>query len=122
MGPVKTRYDYPRQFRLRRSADISGVFRSGKRVQGRFMDVIVAKSVGAEPRLAVIVAKRGHSAVERNKVRRRLREIVRTTWLPAQRMGGGGWDLIVRAGPEAYDASAASLLADFERCTREVRC
>ncbi len=119
---MKTRYDYPRQSRLRRAADISAVLRGGKRVRGHFMDVIEARSHESIPRLAVIVAKRGHSAVERNRVRRRLREIARTNWLPAQRQAGGGRDLIVKARAEAYGASAGSLAADFERCTREVGC
>lgn len=119
---MKARYDYPRQSRLRRTADISAVFRTGKRVRGQFMDVIGAGSPESIARFAVIVAKRGHSAVERNKVRRRLREIARTRWLPAQRRAGVGRDLIVMARAEAYGASAGSLAADFERCTREMGC
>ncbi len=119
---MKARNDYPRQSRLRRTTDISAVFRGGKRVRGRFVDIIETSSPGSESRLAVIVAKRGHSAVERNKVRRLLREIARTSWLPARRHAGGSRDMIVRARAEAYGASAAALAADFERCTREVGC
>ena len=119
---MKTRYDYPRQSRLRRTADISAVFRSGERVRGQFIDVIGAGSAESIARFAVIVAKHGHCAVERNEVRRRLREIARTSWLPAQRRAGVGRDLIVRARAEAYGASAGSLAADFERCIREVGC
>lgn len=50
-----------------------------------------------------------HTAVERNRVKRRLREIVRVDLLPAVR----GLELVIRARPEAYDASHAQLRADL---------
>ena len=42
--------------------------------------------------------RHGKSAVDRNRLKRRLREIIRQDVLPADR----GLDLIVRAAPAAY--------------------
>jgi ribonuclease P protein component len=53
------------------------------------------------PRIGLIVPKHQSTAVARNRLRRRLREIWRTELqhrLPA-------WDLVVRARREAYGAS-----------------
>jgi len=57
------------------------------------------------PRVGFIVPKHGRSIVERNRLKRRLREIIRLTVL--KRMPPV--DLIVRAQPDAYSASYALL-------------
>lgn len=57
------------------------------------------------PRLGLIVPRFRHSAVARNRVRRRLKEIWRRDVRPLQ----PAWDLVVRARRSAYDASFESL-------------
>jgi ribonuclease P protein component len=47
----------------------------------------------------VIVPRHGHTAVDRNKLKRRLREIVRVDLLPHL----PAVDLVIRARPTAYD-------------------
>lgn len=59
------------------------------------------------PRIGVVVPRHGHSIVERNRLQRRLRELLRTGWLPRQRTAEEPRDLLVRARPPAY-------AADFE--------
>lgn len=71
----------------------------------------------AYPRLAVVVPRYQHTAVARNRVRRRLREVARRgalATLPAV-------DLIVRARREAYGAQAAALRADVLGALARVR-
>lgn len=53
------------------------------------------------PRVGIVVPKFGRSAVDRNTVKRRLRELVRTELLPTL----GAFDLVVRATLSAYSAS-----------------
>jgi ribonuclease P protein component len=62
-------------------------------------------------RAGVVVPRYSYGAVERNRVKRRLREIVRLDVLRSLR----GVDLIVRALPSAYVASYADLR---EQCRR----
>jgi ribonuclease P protein component len=59
----------------------------------------------------VIVPKYGHSSVERNLVKRRLRSLVRCELLPAV----GPIEFVVRALPSAYGASFAALQSDIAR-------
>lgn len=62
-------------------------------------------------RAGVIVPRYTYGAVNRNRVKRRLRELVRVHVLPAMR----GVDVTVRALPSAYQASFAELR---EQCLR----
>ena len=55
--------------------------------------------------------KYSHNSVDRNRVKRRLREIVRLDVLPAL----PNVDVVVRALPSAYDAGVAELR---EQCMR----
>ena len=49
------------------------------------------------------------SAVDRNRLKRRLRELVRTRLLPTAPLS----DVVVRARPGAYDAAFEALEADL---------
>lgn len=69
------------------------------------MDLRFVASLLDHPRVGFIVPKHGRSIVERNRLKRRLREIVRERFL--QRLSPV--DVIVRARPEAYSASFALL-------------
>ncbi len=53
------------------------------------------------PRMGLIVAKFQSSAVARNRLRRRLRELWRLELQPHQ----PAWDLVIRARREAYGAT-----------------
>ena len=64
-----------------------------------------------------MVGKHGHTVVERNRLRRQLREIIRTTLLPAL----GGMDVVVRSLPSAYDASFQDLMAEIETVMRQLQ-
>jgi ribonuclease P protein component len=56
-----------------------------------------------------VVPKHGHDNVERNKLKRRLKEIARTRVLPKLWEAGRPMDLLLRARREAYDAAFAEL-------------
>jgi len=58
------------------------------------------------------VPRHGQTAVARNRVKRRLREMVRTTLLPAL-ASLAPLHVVVRVTPEAYGAAPAALAADL---------
>ena len=60
-------------------------------------------------RLGVIVPKHGRAIVERNRLKRRIREIGRRTILPEAARRGRAVDVLVRARPEAYLAAFEAL-------------
>jgi ribonuclease P protein component len=70
-----------------------------------------------KPRLGLSVSKRVGSSVVRNKVRRRLKEIFRSSvsGLPTD------LDLVISARPAAAEASFEELNQEFVRSIRKVR-
>ena len=83
---------------------------AGRRLRTEHLEVRANDSLLSHARAAVVVGKHRHSIVERNRLRRRLRELVRSRLLPII----GGIDLVVRSLPSAYDASFDMLLMEIE--------
>lgn len=76
------------------------------------MDVFFAPSPASRSRLGLIVPKHGKRIVDRNLLKRRLREIGRRQILASRE--GAPADILIRARRRAYDA-------EFEELAREVR-
>lgn len=81
------------------------VLREGKRIRLEHLELRIVASLLHHPRIGFVVPKHGRSIVERNQLKRRLREIVRLNIL--KRIPSV--DMIIRARPEAYSISFASL-------------
>lgn len=96
---------FPRSHRLTRAAQLQLVLREGKRIRTEHLDLRIVASLLQHPRVGFIVPKHGRSIVERNRLKRRLREIVRQNIL--QRIPSV--DMIVRTRPEAYSATFDAL-------------
>ncbi len=71
--------------------------------------MIWADNTTGHPRMGLIVPRFQSSAVARNRLRRRLREIWRREVRPAQ----PAWDLVIRARREAYAAPFDALRAQL---------
>ena len=93
----------PRRARIRSGSEIRSVMKQGKRKKTSTMDLFIAASPESFPRLGLVVPKYRHNSVERNRVKRRLREIGRTEVLPRLRAEGRHLDVLIRARPHAYD-------------------
>ena len=104
----------PRASRLRHSTEIRGLFERGKRKRTAHLDVFFAASPASRPRLGILVPKHRHTVVERNRLKRRLRELGRTRLLPALRTAERNVDVMVRARREAYEASVDELRKELE--------
>jgi len=61
-----------------------------------------------------------HSAVDRNRLKRRLRELARLRILPALAGGASPADVVLRIVPPAYAASFEALAADVDRAVRQL--
>jgi ribonuclease P protein component len=86
------------------------VLREGQRVRARLLDVRRLKSALGHLRIGVLVPKYGHTAVRRNTLKRRLRELVRQRMLTLTE----SCDVVVRARREAYAADFAQLRQDVD--------
>jgi ribonuclease P protein component len=95
----------PRAHRLARASDIRRCLTLGRRRRLEHLDMIWIDNPTGQPRMGLIVPKYQTSAVARNRLRRRLREIWRQDIQPSQ----PGGDLLIRARREAYQASFEDL-------------
>lgn len=92
-----------REGRLRRRADFAAVYQRGRAWSVPILAVRVLPSGLSRSRFGFAVGKRVGNAVVRNRVKRRLREVVRA-YRPH-----GGWDVVVIARPAAAGADFATL-------------
>lgn len=104
---------FPPAVRIRKGSDIRGLFARGKRARTRHLDVIFAPSPLSHSRFGVVVPKHRHRIVDRNLLKRRIREIARRDLLPRLKEGGVTVDLLVRARREAYDAGFDELRSEL---------
>ena len=84
--------------------------KAGRRLRTEHLEVRASDSLLSHARVAVIVGKHGHTIVERNRLRRRLRELVRMRILSAVK----ATDVVVRAFPSAYERSFAELSKEID--------
>jgi ribonuclease P protein component len=90
------------------------VRREGKRFRTSRLEVRFLASTTPRPRIGLIVPRHRQTAVDRNRVKRRLRELLRAEVLPMLRQRAP-LDVVVRAAPEAYAADFETLRADVTR-------
>jgi ribonuclease P protein component len=100
---------FPRDRRITRGTEIRALFARGKRSRTPHLDVLFSESPASFARVGLVVPRYGNTAVRRNRVKRRLKEILRREVLPRLDAAGAGVDLMVRARRDAYDVSYARL-------------
>lgn len=93
------------------------IFRRGKRSGTAHLDVFDSPSPVLHPRVGLVVPKHRHTIVERNLIKRRLREVLRLEVLPRLEAAGVASDVLVRARREAYGASYAALRDELVQWT-----
>jgi ribonuclease P protein component len=103
----------PAESRMRRSAEFDLTVRRGSRAGRALLTGHLLVRPGEEahpPLVGLVVSKAVGNAVVRNKVRRRLRSVLRG-YLPTL---PGGSLLVVRAHPQAAAARQADLAAELD--------
>lgn len=88
---------------LRKRSDFDRVFREGRRRRAGALVVVEAPGDQGLIRLGLVVGRRVGTAVDRNRVKRRLRHALAESCRP------GGTDLVVIASPGVSRASYADL-------------
>jgi ribonuclease P protein component len=101
---------------LTRDSDLAFVKKAGRRLRTEHLEVRAVTSLLSHVRLAVIVAKHGHTIVERNRLRRRLRELARIRLMPRS----VPMDVVVRSMPNAYNATFAVLTAEIDQIVQQL--
>lgn len=100
----------PARSRMRRRRDFESALRRGSRVGRRLLVVHLSTETDGTPLVGFVVSRAVGDAPTRNRVRRRLRHLMRdrTPRLP------GGARLVVRANPAAAGAGQAALGAELD--------
>lgn len=108
---------FPRQARLRKRADFERVYKQGRRHFGSYITAFYLASEGAGMRVGFTVGRTLGGAVQRNRIKRRLREAVRLHWPETPlRM-----DVVIHAKRSAIDADFALLGREVERAFDAIR-
>jgi len=100
---------YPRRVRLARGSELEACWREGRRVRTPHLDLAWHPNLTPRARAAIVVPRYQFTAVARNRLRRRLREIVRRSVIATL----PPIDVVVRAKRAAYDAPFAVLRAEL---------
>jgi ribonuclease P protein component len=100
----------PKSSRLTRAGELRALLRQGKSERTGHLDLFTRPSPVGSSRLAVLVPRFTFTAVRRNALRRRLREICRREVLP---LLPEPTDVTVRARASAYSARFATLRTEL---------
>ena len=103
--------------RLKQRADFLAAARGTETSAPAFVLQARVRADAGPARIGFTVAKKVGNAVERNRVRRRLREMVRASAVAAQ----PGHDYVVIGRRAALGLPFARLLADFEHAMRHLQ-
>ena len=109
-GPAgKERLTFPREARLVRRGEFDAVYRAGRRRSSSHFTVFFRANELPQSRFGVSIKKALGGAVVRNRIRRRLREIVRSH----RREIPAGWDIVIHPKSAVARAPFAALTADL---------
>ncbi|MGH9676278.1 MAG: ribonuclease P protein component [Candidatus Acidiferrum sp.] len=108
--------EFPREVRLVRRGEFDAVYRAGKRRSSSHFTVFFRANQSPASRFGFSIKKALGGAVVRNRIRRRIREIVRChrEEIPA------GWDIVIHPKSSMARAEFAVLTADLLRLMKSV--
>jgi ribonuclease P protein component len=107
---------FPREARLVRRGEFDAVYSSGKRVSGSHFTIFVRSNELALSRFGFSIKKALGGAVVRNRIRRRLRELVRCH----RQEIAAGWDIVIHPKNSVAKAQFVALAEDLLRVLKKL--
>ena len=114
-GPA-TGLSFPREARLVRRGEFDAVYRAGKRLSTSHFTVFVRSNELATSRFGFSIKKALGGAVVRNRIRRRVREIVRCR----RQEIPSGWDIVIHPKNSVAKAPFAALAEDLMQVLKKL--
>lgn len=102
-----------RLHRLSHKRDFERLQRLGRTYRGQFLSLRLGRNQEGVVRVGFAIAKRLGKAVERNRLRRRLREVLRLSTVAP------GWDILVIAREDAVHQNYHALKVEVEGLLRQ---
>jgi len=109
--PSKTGQQYPRGARIVRKADFDAVYRNGKRRSSSHFTVFLKANDLPQSRFGFSIKRALGGAVVRNRIRRRIREVVR---LHREEISAG-WDFVIHPKANLEHAAFVALQSELLR-------
>jgi ribonuclease P protein component len=108
--------EFPREARLVRRGDFDTVYRAGKRLSSAHFTAFVRSNELPRSRFGFSIKKALGGAVVRNRIRRRLREMVRChrQEIPA------GWDIVIHPKGTVAKAPFATIAEELVRLLKKL--
>jgi ribonuclease P protein component len=107
-------FEFPKQNRILNRRDFDQIVENGSKVVSSRLVVIARKNISSS-RLGLVVSKKVGNAVERNRVKRMVREAFRHR-LPNL----VGWDLVVIGRAKANASTSHEIERDLDYCLRHL--
>jgi len=108
---------FSREARLRKHADFDKVYRNGRRLFSAHLTIFFLRRESGGTRVGFTVPRTLGGAVERNRIRRRMREAVRLSPNDA----GSGADVVIHPKKSALAANFSELCREVTRALERVR-
>ena len=113
---------YPASVRLRSRREFLPVQEQGRRVSTKLMTVLARAGSGTSDRLGIIASRKFGGAVQRNRAKRRLRDVFRRQDpLDISMRGVRALDIVVIPRRESLSAPIEAIEADFLTAVRKLR-
>ena len=110
----KGEYAFGKAKKLLNKKEFDRVFRKGFRKRGSFIEIIALANQRGVSRLGLAVSRRTGGAVQRNRIKRVIREVFRT-FSP---LAGESVDLVVTARKYAAKAAFSEIQEEFKEFTK----
>ena len=107
---------FPRDMRLVRRGDFDVVYRTGKRLSSSHFVVFVRTNELPRSRFGFSIKKALGGAVVRNRIRRRLREMVRRR----RQEIAAGWDIVIHPKSAVATADFGTLVEELVRVLKKL--
>lgn len=107
---------FPREARLVRRGEFDAVYRTGKRFSSSHFTVFVRRNELALNRFGFSIKKALGGAVVRNRIRRRLREVVRCH----RQEVSPGWDIVIHPKSSVGKAPFVAITEDLLRLLKKL--
>ena len=107
---------FPREARLVRKGDFDRVYQAGKRFSSGHFTVFVRRNELALNRFGFSIKKALGGAVVRNRIRRRLREMVRCH----RQEISAGWDIVIHPKGSVGEAPFVAITEDLLRLLKKL--